>query len=186
MFSKGDTQISGGQRPAIAYIGLGSSLGDRKAHLQEALQRLQATGTEIQITASSPLYESPHLGLEPGDSEKYPPHLNLVVAVETFLTPEALLQTVQRVETLGQRQRTQHWGPRTIDMDILVYSSVRVETPELTLPHPGIAERAFVVLPFADIAPDFRLPDGRTLWELCQTENIRSQQIWRYGDELLL
>ncbi len=141
----------------------------------------------MQIQAVSPVYESPHLGLQPEDAERFPPHLNCVARIATTLTPEALLQRVQAVEEAGQRQRSQRWGPRTIDIDLLLYGNQMLHTDALILPHPGLAERAFVVRPLADLAPELRLPDGRALTDLLHSESIRLQRIERVAaDELLL
>jgi 2-amino-4-hydroxy-6-hydroxymethyldihydropteridine diphosphokinase len=179
--------ISPERQPHTAYLGLGSSLGDRREQLREALRRLKAFGPGVRVVAVSPVYQSPHLGLEPGDAERFPPHLNCVARIETTLSPESLLERAQAVEAAGHRQRSQRWGPRTIDIDILLYDDLILQTDALTLPHPGIAERAFVVRPLADLALDLRLPGGRALADLLQSETIRSQTIERAAaDELLL
>lgn len=167
-----------------AYLGLGSSVGDRQGNLQAALQRLE--GPELHVCAVSPVYQTPHLGLQPGDETRYPPHLNLVACIETDLSPEKLLGRIHEVEALGGRQRAERWGPRTIDIDILLYGDLEVRTPALTLPHPGIAERAFVVVPLADLAPELRLPDGRSVEALRASAAIRSQRIERVCDGLSL
>jgi 2-amino-4-hydroxy-6-hydroxymethyldihydropteridine diphosphokinase len=164
---------------AIAYLGLGSSLGDRMAQLQAALRRLQASAPEVCVAAVSPVYESPHLGLEPGDETRFPAHLNCVVKIETTLAPEALLQRVQAVEEAGKRQRQQRWGPRTIDIDILLYGGTTLHSKRLILPHPGIAERAFVLRPLVDLAPELQLPDGRVLKDLLRSEAVQAQRIAR-------
>lgn len=169
-----------------AYLGLGSSMGDRQAHLRDALRRLETAGSGLHVTAVSPLYQTPHLGLKPGDETRYPPHLNLVARIETEISPEELLQRLQGVEEDGGRQRTERWGPRTIDIDILLYGDTVLQTSALTLPHPGIAERAFVVVPLADLAPDLRLPDGRSVAALRASAAIRSQSIERVDDGLSL
>lgn len=170
----------------VAYLGLGSSVGDRPAHLRDALHRLETFGPGLRVTALSPVYQTPHLGLKPGDATRYPPHLNLAARIETDLSPDDLLQRIHAVEAAGGRQRTERWGPRTIDIDILLYGDMEVQTPALTLPHPGIVERAFVVVPLADLAPDLPLPDGRTVEALRQSAVIRSQSIERVSDGLSL
>lgn len=167
-----------------AYLGLGSSLGDRSENLRVALQRLQTFGTGLRVAAVSPVYQTPHLGLQPGDEMRYPPHLNLAARVETVLSPEELLLRIHDVEAAGGRQRSERWGPRTIDIDILFYGEDEVRTPALTVPHPGIVERAFVVMPLADLAPALRLPDGRSLESLRDSAAIRSQRIERVSDGL--
>lgn len=174
--------------PVAAYLGLGSSLGDREGHLRAALRDLEALGPGVRVTAVSPIYESPHLGLQPEDSEGFPPHLNGVARIETTLSPEELLHRVQAVEAAGKRQRTRRWGPRTIDIDILLYDNHTQHSEILTLPHPEIARRAFVLLPLLDIAPDLTLPDGRPLADLKDTPTIRAQHIEQVAPhhELLL
>ncbi len=167
-----------------AYLGLGSSLGDRAAHLREALHRLESADGEVKVCAVSPVYETPHIGLQVGDETKYPPHLNLVARIETSLSPQALLERIHEVEARGGRERTERWGPRTIDIDMLLYGGQEIRTAELTVPHPGIAVRAFVVLPLADLAPDLRLPDGRSVAELRASQPIRSQRIERVKNGL--
>ncbi|MCW3054151.1 MAG: 2-amino-4-hydroxy-6-hydroxymethyldihydropteridinepyrophosphokinae [Chthonomonadales bacterium] len=169
-----------------AYLGLGSSVGDRQAHLRDALRRLETLEPRLHVTTVSPIYETPHLGLKPGDETRYPPHLNLVARIETELSPEDLLQRIHGVEEAGGRQRTERWGPRTIDIEILLYGDMVLQTSALTLPHPGIAERAFVVVPLADLAPDLRLPDGRSVAGLRASAAIRSQSIERVDDGLSL
>ena len=167
-----------------AYLGLGSSLGDRKAHLRAALRGLETNGSGLRVTAVSPVYQTPHLGLQPGDEVRYPPHLNLVVRIETDLSPDDLLERIHGIEADGGRQRAERWGPRTIDIDILLYDDKVVQTPTLTLPHPGIAERAFVVVPLADLASDLLLPDGRAVAQLRASAAICSQSIERVDDGL--
>lgn len=169
-----------------AYLGLGSSLGDRSAHLRDALRRLETSGPGLRITAVSPVYQTPHLGRKPGDDSRYPPHLNLVARIATDLTPEDLLSRIHAVETEGGRQRAERWGPRTIDVDILLYGEAEIETPTLTLPHSGIAERAFVIVPLSDLAPDLCLPDGRSTAALRRSATICSQSIERVDDGLSL
>jgi 2-amino-4-hydroxy-6-hydroxymethyldihydropteridine diphosphokinase len=162
-------------KPSMAWLGLGASLGDRLANLHSALSRLQERG--VRIRAVSPVYESPHLGLDPTDSKRYPPHLNVVAEIETRLSPEALLDLVQAVEAEGGRERLERWGPRTIDIDILAFGAVQKQTERLALPHPGIGQRAFVARPLLDLQTDFRLGDGTLLRERLDEEPLKSQPI---------
>ena len=159
------------------YLGLGSSIGDRIQNLCDALQYIGTKSDDVKIVALSHCYESPHLGLEPSDEEKYPPHLNCALKIETSLSPEELLSFIQTAEDLGKRQRTQKWGPRTIDIDILLYENETRNTAKLTLPHPGLTQRAFVVFPLYDIAPNLRLPDGQLLADLVKNETVQSQSL---------
>ncbi len=153
-------------------------------HLRDALCQLETLGSGLRVMAVSPIYETPHLGLKPEDAARYPPHLNMAARIETDLSPHELLQRIHEVEAAGGRQRVERWGPRTIDIDILLYADLELRTPVLTLPHPGIAERAFVVVPLADLTPDLHLPDGRSVETLRQSAAIRSQSIERVSDGL--
>jgi 2-amino-4-hydroxy-6-hydroxymethyldihydropteridine diphosphokinase len=155
-------------------LGLGASLGDREANLRDALRRLAEAG--VAVRAVSATYESPHLGLVPGDSERYPAHLNLVAGIETTLLPGELLDLVHEVEAAGGRERTARWGPRTIDIDILDYDGREIRMDRLTLPHPGIAQRAFVAVPLLELRPDYRLPDGALLRDRLDAEPLKSQR----------
>jgi 2-amino-4-hydroxy-6-hydroxymethyldihydropteridine diphosphokinase len=132
---------------STAYIGLGANLGDAVATLREAAQRLEELGT---IRARSSLYRTPAWGVT-----DQPAFLNAVVALETALEPHALLVALKVFERDLGRTPTFHWGPRAIDLDILVYEGVRVDDPDLTIPHARLAERAFALVPLAEIAPAF-------------------------------
>ena len=175
-----------GAMPVVAYLGLGASLGDRAGRMQEALDRLHAPEAGLSVRSISSLYESPHLGLQPGDEIRFPRHLNAVAEIMTLLPPEALLDRIQTVEAAGGRERRVRWGPRTIDIDILDYGRRQIKTARLTVPHPGIAQRAFVVVPWAELAPGFSLPDGTALAALRETELIRKQQIEPFAAKLHL
>lgn len=132
-----------------AYVALGSNLGDREGFL-----RLGVAGLG-NVTKMSPVYETAPVG-GPDDQG---PYLNMVVEVETTLDPYALLRRCQRIEAEAMRQRIVHWGPRTLDVDIIQYDDVRIESDSLTIPHPHHTQRRFVLQPLADIAPE-RCPDG--------------------------
>lgn len=164
----------------VAYLGLGSSLGDRETHLRQALARL--ANPNVTIMQVSSVYESPHLGLKAGDEEKYPPHYNCVVKLETSLAAIELLAHIQAVEELGQRQRTETWGARTIDIDILLYGDSVAQNEKLTLPHPGLTRRAFVVCPLGEIAPDLTLPDGTRIADILTSSVLQSQTISRRSE----
>jgi 2-amino-4-hydroxy-6-hydroxymethyldihydropteridine diphosphokinase len=168
------------------YLGLGSSLGDRERQLSEAITRLDCPSHGLKILELSPIYESPHLGLEPGDDTRYPPHLNCVVKGETTLSPETLLERIRSTENEGGRQRGKKWGPRTIDIDLLLYGNLTYKSNSLIIPHPGIKNRAFVVLPLYDLAPDLILTDGNSLAELRDSPEIQAQQItlWKQPEEV--
>jgi len=132
------------------YLGLGSNLGDREAMLRGAIRAIGALRGAA-LTASSPVYETPPMG--PQDQDAY---LNMAVQVRTPLEPIELVASLQQIELdLGRMARDQrrHWGPREIDIDVLLYGDRVIDRPGLTIPHPGMHERWFVLKPLADIAP---------------------------------
>jgi 2-amino-4-hydroxy-6-hydroxymethyldihydropteridine diphosphokinase len=133
-----------------AYIALGGHLGDVRATFGQAVARL-CDGPDINLLARSSDYRTPPWGVT-----DQPPFVNAVIAVETTLAPHDLLGRAQAVERALGRERTKErrFGPRTIDLDILVYDDLTLDDPTLTLPHPRLPERAFVLVPLAEIAPD--------------------------------
>jgi len=136
-----------------AYIGLGGNLGDPADRLRAAAQDLAAI-PQTQLKHVSSLYRSPPLG--PPDQPHY---VNAVAALETALPPDALLDALQALEVRHGRVRDgQRWGPRTLDLDLLLYGDAQLATPRLTVPHPGLPRRAFVLYPLAEIAPDLQVP----------------------------
>ena len=140
-----------------AWIGLGSNLGDSRAILSAAIGQL-ADHPECNLEAVSPCYRSQAIG--PGEQRDY---LNAVLRVSTSLSATALLDLLQSIEQHHGRQRELHWGPRTLDLDLLLFNQLIVKSPNLVLPHPRLAERNFVVYPLMDLEPGMRLPDGRSL-----------------------
>ena len=134
---------------ADAYVGLGSNLGDRAATLREALRRLGLC-QDIQVVAASAFHETAPVGGPPGQ----PMFLNAAAHLSVALPPEALLDRLLAVEDALGRVRAEHWGPRTIDLDLLLYDDRVVQTPRLALPHPRMHERLFVLEPLAEVAPD--------------------------------
>lgn len=136
------------------YLGLGSNIGDRERMLEAALAALEAAG--VRIRRVSPVYET-----EPQDLREQAWFLNLVAEAETDLFPLQLLQTIGKIERQLGRKRTVAKGPRSIDIDILLYGNFIIDTPQLTVPHPRLAERRFVLAPLADLAPDLRHPVSR-------------------------
>lgn len=140
---------------ARAYVGLGSNLGDRLAHLRGAVAALRRTHG-IDVVAASSVYESPAHRL-PGQAPSGD-YLNAVVALDTSLTPEALLDRLLAIETAAGRTRPVPWAPRTLDLDLLLHGDTRRRSPRLTLPHPRLALRRFVLAPLADLAPDLLIP----------------------------
>jgi 2-amino-4-hydroxy-6-hydroxymethyldihydropteridine diphosphokinase len=131
-----------------AYLALGSNLGDRVAHLQGAINALAKTDG-VAVTALSHVYETAPVGGPPQDE-----YLNAVVAIDTDLDPHALLSLAQRIERDAQRVRAERWGPRTLDVDVLLFDDVALDDPDLTIPHPRMWERDFVLAPLRDVAPE--------------------------------
>ncbi|GJM41309.1 MAG: 2-amino-4-hydroxy-6-hydroxymethyldihydropteridine diphosphokinase [Ardenticatenaceae bacterium] len=141
------------------YLGLGTNLGDRTANLQSAIDGL---AEELVITAVSPIYQTPPWGVT-----DQPDFLNLCLAAQTEFSPIALLSFIKDLEVNLGRKPAERWGPRLIDIDILFYAKQIFETENLTIPHPHLAERAFVLHPLADIAADFVHPIlGETISDL--------------------
>ena len=134
--------------PVIAYLGLGANLGDPPRQLTEALARLEAT-EEVQVLKVSAFYRNPPLG-----PPEQPWFINAAAQIRTRLTPEELLRVLQQIEAALGRVRGERWGPRRIDLDLLLYNGVVMTGPELVLPHPEMHRRAFVLVPLAEIAPE--------------------------------
>ncbi len=130
-----------------AFVGLGSNLGDRRALLRAAVDGLAAAGDVVGV---SPLYETEPVGGPGGQG----PYLNVVVELSTSDTPRQLLERCRALEVAAGRVRTVRWGPRTLDADVLWVQGCEVDEPDLTVPHPRLWERRFVVAPLADLAPD--------------------------------
>jgi len=150
--------------PSLAYLSLGSNVGDRAFHLRDAISRLGSLG---RIVAVSSFYET-----EPIEVTDQAWFVNCVLVLETALTPEELMASLLRIEQEMGRRRTREKGPRTIDLDILLFCDATTgptitDSPELTIPHPAMHKRRFVLEPFAEIAPDVQHPAmKRTIREL--------------------
>ncbi|WP_108649884.1 2-amino-4-hydroxy-6-hydroxymethyldihydropteridine diphosphokinase [Dongshaea marina] len=142
------------------YIALGSNLGQPLQQL-EAAQKALSSLPETTLESFSPIYHSPPMG--PSDQ---PDYLNAVAKITTRLSPLQLLDALQSIELSQGRQRLRRWGERTLDLDLLLYGDELIEQPRLTVPHYGMKERAFVLYPLADIAPQLTLPCGTRLSEL--------------------
>lgn len=130
-----------------AFIGLGSNLGDRRTLLQDAIDALSVAGD---VVAVSPLYETEPVGGPPGQQN----YLNVVVELSTSDSPRRLLERSQALEAAAHRERHERWGPRTLDADVLWVEGELIDEPDLTVPHPRMWERRFVLAPLADLAPD--------------------------------
>ena len=164
--------------PIRAFIAFGSNLGDRHAHLLAAREEL-CTAPEINCVTASSLYESEPYGGPAGQAL----YLNAVIEIATTLDPVALLQLLHEIESRHGRLRRERWSERTLDLDLLFYNDLILQTGDLTLPHPRLHERAFVLLPCAEIAPTLLHPlYGRTILQLCTAIDLsgtwRSQQRW--------
>ena len=130
-----------------AFLGLGSNVGDRERHLADAVDSLAG------VVAVSPVYETDPVGGPAQD-----PFLNLVVELATSLTPRQLLGVAHRLESAAGRVRAERWGPRTLDVDVLLVGDLCVDEPDLVVPHPRMWQRRFVLAPLADLAPEL-VPD---------------------------
>lgn len=146
---------------ATVFIALGSNLGDRAAHLRYALRALSDA---VEVERVSRFYETDPVGFL-----DQPRFLNAVLRGRTDLAPRDVLALLLRVEGEAGRVRTLRWGPRTLDLDLLLYDDLVLDSPELTLPHPRMAERAFVLVPLLEVWPDARLPDGTGLRGVAET-----------------
>ncbi len=147
----------------LTHIGIGTNLGDRQANIETTLQKLGAT-PNIDVVHVSSVYETDPIGFT-----EQPDFLNLVAALRTTLPPRDLLGVLLHIEMGMGRVRTERWGPRVIDLDLLLYGKEQIELPGLTVPHPRLRERAFVLAPLAEIAPDLTLPgDGKKVRELIE------------------
>ena len=140
----------------VAYIALGSNIGERYTYLTEAIQFLNKN-PYIQVDDISSVYETEPVGYT--DQSCF---LNLVIKISTNLSPQELLKVTQKVENDLGRKREIRWGPRTLDLDILLYNHENIETEILSVPHPRMHERAFVIVPLMEVDPDIKLPQMYT------------------------
>ena len=154
------------------YLGIGSNIGDRKAYIEQALKRLGDREGIRRVRCSKLLYTKPYGGVKQED------FLNGALLLETLLTPQELLEQLHRIEQHAHRERTVRWGPRTLDLDILIYDDVVMDTEELTLPHKDMLHRDFVMKPLAQVAPGQIHPVERKtirqLWEAMKITHVYS------------
>lgn len=158
----------------VAYLGLGSNMNHPKAQLEravEAIERLPAT----RIIRKSPLYAS-----KPWGKLDQPDFLNMVVEIETGLSSHTLLQQCKRIEAEQGRKEGERWGPRPVDIDILLFGDKAIRTAGLVVPHPRMWERAFVLLPLANLRPDIVSPGGMAIVDALHQLHIASQEVWLY------
>ena len=148
----------------LAYIGLGSNLATPKQQIETALTAIQSLA-DCQLVSCSSLYASKPMG--PADQ---PDYVNAVACVQTKLAPHDLLHHLQQIEQdHGRERKAQRWGPRTLDLDILLFGNEQLNDETLTVPHYGLCDREFVLYPLYEIAPQLVLPDGRSLHSVLQT-----------------
>ncbi len=146
------------------YIGLGGNVGDRRSYLARALELLESDA-DIRVAAVSTFRETDPVGYV-----DQPRFLNAAVALETRLPPRELLERLLAVERALGRERTgPRFGPRTVDLDLLLYGDEEIDEPGLAVPHPRLAERSFVLEPLAELAPELALPDGRRVRDLLES-----------------
>ncbi|MCY4619043.1 MAG: 2-amino-4-hydroxy-6-hydroxymethyldihydropteridine diphosphokinase [Chloroflexi bacterium] len=143
------------------FLGIGGNLGDRRATMRRAVAEIRAVVEDVRVSS---LYETAAWGVT-----DQPSFLNAVVRGRTELKALELLEAMQAIENQLGRVRTQHWGPRAIDIDILLYGSDVIDVPRLKVPHPYMAQRGFVLRPLADLAAGLTLPDGSLVGELLTT-----------------
>ncbi|KIL53737.1 2-amino-4-hydroxy-6-hydroxymethyldihydropteridine pyrophosphokinase [Jeotgalibacillus alimentarius] len=157
-----------------AYLSLGSNIGDTKRNLQEAVKMLDASPS-IEVTKVSSIYETDPVGFT--DQQVF---LNIVAEVKTELSAESLLDEAQRIEQSLGRERKIHWGPRTIDLDILLYHSDNIQSDRLTVPHPYMRERSFVLVPLNEIAAEAVHPASeKSVRELLNHTGSEGVRLWK-------
>ena len=161
----------------LCYIALGSNLGDPVRQARTAIALLSGM-PELSLQAVSSLYRSAPMG--PQDQ---PDYINAVIALETSLTPLALLDLLQRIELEhGRERKDERWGPRTLDLDILLYGQEIINNPRLTVPHYGMKLREFVIYPLLEIAPQLMLPCGSSLLSLAAQCDRNGLEIYQASE----
>jgi 2-amino-4-hydroxy-6-hydroxymethyldihydropteridine diphosphokinase len=155
----------------IAYLGLGTNMGDRDAQLRAAVAAIAAIPATT-LLRQSPIYES-----KPWGKTDQPDFLNMVVEISTQLEPHTLHRHLEKIERdMGRdRETSEKWGPRPIDIDLLLYGTRTLKTASLVVPHPRMWERHFVMRPLADLAPDLTIPEGMPISSLLASDEMTSQ-----------
>ena len=157
-----------------AYIAVGSNLADPVSQANLAIETLKSL-PQSKFIATSKLYSSTPMG-----PQNQPDYINAVVAIETELTPIELLNCTQAIEQeQGRVRKDERWGPRTLDLDIILYGNEVIDSERLTVPHYGMKEREFVLYPLAEIAPSLQLPDGTELSELLRVVDKNGLNVWQ-------
>ncbi|MGH8127007.1 MAG: 2-amino-4-hydroxy-6-hydroxymethyldihydropteridine diphosphokinase [Gammaproteobacteria bacterium] len=159
-----------------AWVGLGSNQSEPAQQVRQALTEMEAL-LDTEVVRHSRLYRTPPWGPVEGQ----PDYANAVAELETALAPEALLSALRDLEIAHGRVRRERWGPRTLDLDLLLYDDLTMDTTELTLPHPRLAERAFVLVPLADLAPGLRVPGAGTVAELLVRVDTADVRPWEFA-----
>lgn len=156
----------------LAYLGLGTNMGDRDAQLRAAIEAIS------RIPATVVLRESPVYGSKPWGKTDQADFLNIVIEIRTRLDAHTLHRHLQKIERdLGREEVVERWGPRPIDIDLLLYGTRTIKTASLVVPHPHMWERNFVLRPLADLAPDLPSPTGIPISELLKDTDISSQRL---------
>ena len=155
----------------LAYIGLGSNLNNPKQQIKDALIALNST-QDVKVAALSSLYQS-----KPIDDSKQPDYINAVAQFDTDMDAHDLLSVLQQIEKDNGRKRNgQRWEARTLDLDLLLYGNIIIDTATLVVPHPWMYERSFVLYPLQELSPDLIFPDGKTLKQ--RILNVSASELW--------
>jgi 2-amino-4-hydroxy-6-hydroxymethyldihydropteridine diphosphokinase len=158
----------------LVYLAVGSNLGDPVAQTLSAIEALKQLPNS-QFNLASSLYSSTPMG-----PQNQPDYINAVVEIETKLTPFELLDCTQAIELeQGRIRKDQRWGPRTLDLDIILFGNEVIDSERLTIPHYGMKVREFVLYPLAEIAPNLQLPDGTKLGDLLDRVDRNGLRIWQ-------
>lgn len=160
----------------VAYLGLGSNMNDPERQIESALSAISGLPSTT-LLRTSPLYSS-----KPWGKTDQPDFVNIVAEISTGLDPNSLLRHAKQIEAEQGRTEGERWGPRPVDIDILLYGDRRLRSDILTIPHIRMWERRFVLQPLADLRPDLISPDGRTINDLLSHADIASQGLWRIID----
>ncbi|WP_257351321.1 2-amino-4-hydroxy-6-hydroxymethyldihydropteridine diphosphokinase [Pseudalkalibacillus decolorationis] len=154
------------------YLALGSNIGKRDAYLRRALQTIDQLH-ETKVKRVSSIYETEPIGYTDQDA-----FLNMVAYIETTYSSSTLLEELQRIEKQLDRKRNIHWGPRTLDLDILLYNQENIQTEELKVPHPRMLERGFVMIPLYELQPDLQFPHTNEHFSTIMEERINHEGVY--------